>query len=207
MFALLKNIVFDIGGVLLEYKPQEYLAKKYAMDLAWDLLHLIYLSDEWGMLDKGDLTFEEARERFKAKRPDLASHIDFLTSRESLSELLQPMPDTVELMKELKKEGRNIYILSNYSPEGFSWLEEKNDFLHLADGMVISGIANISKPAPEIYQLLARRHKIDPKLSVFFDDNSVNVEAARKEGFHSFVFESPNECRKLIAQLDEKSAG
>ncbi|MDR1642400.1 MAG: HAD family phosphatase [Clostridiales bacterium] len=201
---MLKNIVFDIGGVLLSYKPQEYLVKKYVVDVAWDLLHLIYLSEEWGLLDKGDLTFEEARAKFKAKRPDLSSYIDFLTSRESLTELLQPMPDTVELIKELKNEGRNIYILSNYSPEGFSWLEEKNDFLHLADGVLISGIANISKPAPEIYQLLAHRHKIDPKRSVFFDDNSVNVEAARKEGFHSFVFESPEECRKIIAQLDEK---
>jgi putative hydrolase of the HAD superfamily len=203
MSALLNNIVFDIGGVLLNYKPQEYLVKKYPVDKAWDLLHLMYLSDEWKQLDIGALSFEEAAIIFTSKKPELAEDIKYLISKESFSELLTPIKETEEYIKELKARGKKIYLLSNYSIEGFTWLQETHDFWKLADGMIISSHVRLSKPDPAIYRLLAKTYRLDPQESVFTDDSSVNVEAARKEGFHAFVFEGIEDCRRQIELLDQ----
>jgi putative hydrolase of the HAD superfamily len=196
--------VFDIGGVLASYKPQEFLAQRFPMDKAWDLLHLVYLSDEWKRLDSGDITFAEARAAFTSARPDLADDINYVTSKEGLADLITPDKETEELVKRLKAKGKKIYLLSNYSKEGFEWLQERCGFVGLADGMAISSHFRVSKPNPAIYQALVETCGILPKESVFIDDSSLNVEAAVKEGFHGFVFEGAQDCENRIEELEKR---
>ncbi|MCL2463399.1 MAG: HAD family phosphatase [Defluviitaleaceae bacterium] len=201
---MIKNIVFDLGRVLLSYDPAAMLSEMYDSRKADALMDTVYLSDKWSDLDKGELTFAGAVEYFSALRPDLRQEVENVFSAGTWEKLLYPLEDTVALLRGLKKSGYMIYFLSNFSKEGFDIISPKRDFFKLADGWVISAHVRVIKPDPAIYELLLEKYSLAPAETVFIDDLPGNVAAAEGLGIHAVLFENAADCREKLERIIAK---
>jgi len=185
-----RNIVFDFGGVLIDWNPR-YLYRKIFNDenkMEHFLAHVC--TQEWNERhDEGHSFLDNGAELIK-KFPDFAAEIH--AYRERWGEMINgPMSGTPEILERLKKDGRHrLFGLTNWSAETFGIAEEKFAFLKLFEGIVVSGRIGLKKPDPRIFQHLCERYQIEPGESLFIDDNLANVRAAAALGFHTEHFRS-----------------
>ena len=198
---IIRNVVFDIGRVLLAYEPFDYLNKHYEPAKAKELMELVYGSRAWWDADRGFGDFDSLYDSFCAQKPEWAGDIRRLLSRESMLEILTPKQECVDFMRELKAAGYKIYLLSNFSQTGFGWMDEAYPFLSEADGRVISSHVKLNKPDPAIYKLLLSRYALVPAETVFIDDAPANVQAAGELGIHAIQFRDIERLRDEFGQL------
>ena len=198
---IIKNIIFDIGRVLVEYEPLDYLKKLYSAEKAEGLMELVYASREWQIADQGLMDFSALRGVFSQRRPEWADDVRYLISRESMLKIFTPKQETIDLLHELKAAGYKIFLLSNFSEQGFAWIDEIYPFLRGVDGRVISYHAKMNKPDPGIYKLLLSRYKLEPAESVFIDDASANIRAAAELGIHAVQFIDIQSCRRALQEI------
>lgn len=197
-----KNIIFDIGNVLLSFEPKEYMKTKIKIreENIEKLFKEIFLSEEWLMLDRGTIEEPMAIERIIERNAELSE--DIKTVFKDWYSILVPIPKTVELLKSLKSKGYNIYYLSNFHDLAFKDVTNKNEFFNLFDGGVVSYEEKLLKPEEEIYKRLIERYNLIPEETIFVDDTKVNVEAAKKLGIRAFVFESPEKFEEDLRKLN-----
>lgn len=197
-----KNIIFDIGNVLLSFEPKEYMKTKIKIreENIEKLFKEIFLSEEWLMLDRGTIEEPMAIERIIERNAELSE--DIKTVFKDWYSILVPIPKTVELLKSLKSKGYNIYYLSNFHDLAFKDVTNKNEFFNLFDGGVVSYEEKLLKPEEEIYKRLIERYNLIPEETIFVDDTKVNVEAAKKLGIRAFVFESPEKFKEDLRKLN-----
>lgn len=198
---MIKNIIFDIGRVLLDFKPENYLIEKYKDEvLAEKLYSNIFKSNEWIELDRGSITNEEAIEIFIQREID---HRIYITEvMKDWHNILTPIEGTVELLYKLKNTGYKIILLSNFHLKAFELVYEKYSFFKLADEAVISSKIKLLKPSKEIYEHMLNSLLIKPEESLFIDDTLENVKGAEKLGIKSIQFESPNQLEKTLKKLN-----
>lgn len=178
---MIRNIVFDLGNVLLSFRPKEYLEKKgYPAGQTEKILADIFLSPEWQALDNGDITHREAVERI-AQRSSL-SKTEIAGIFDLRIDLLFPMEKNVMLLPELKQKGYRLYYLSNFTADIFPEIRSLNPFFNLFDGGIISADVRVSKPDETIYRLLIGKYSLAAGESLFIDDLEINVRAAEKTG-------------------------
>ena len=184
-----KNVVFDIGCVLLTFEPETYLPLTVPADLAQRLdWHLLYDSPMWVALDAGAVTEEEVARDTARRYGDESVWPLILPAIQRFPEFMRPMP-AVELIPQLHAQGKKVFALSNYGLEPFARTEKRfSAIFSQMDGMVISSREKISKPEPAIYQLLCSRYGLKPEECVFIDDRPVNAEAARRVGMQAIVY-------------------
>ena len=184
-----KNVVFDIGCVLLTFEPETYLPLTVPAELAQRLdWHLLYDSPMWVALDAGTVTEEEVARDTARRYGDESVWPLILPAIQRFPEFMRPMP-AVELIPQLHAQGKKVFALSNYGLEPFARTERRfSAIFSQMDGMVISSREKISKPEPAIYQLLCSRYGLKPEECVFIDDRPVNAEAARRVGMHAIVY-------------------
>ena len=184
-----KNVVFDIGCVLLTFEPETYLPLTVPAELAQRLdWHLLYDSPMWVALDAGTVTEEEVARDTARRYGDESVWPLILPAIQRFPEFMRPMP-AVELIPQLHAQGKKVFALSNYGLEPFARTEKRfSAIFSQMDGMVISSREKISKPEPAIYQLLCSRYGLKPEECVFIDDRPVNAEAARRVGMHAIVY-------------------
>ena len=181
------NYIFDLGNVLVNYKPVTYLENLFPDEsLVKKLYESIFRSREWLYMDQGLLTFDEATDIFCAREPELRSAI--LCAMQNVNDIFTPIQETVDLLPAIKESGRGLYYLSNIQVEIRDHLLEKYEFFDLFDGGVSSCDIHMLKPSPEIYRHLISKYRLNPEESLFFDDMQDNVEAAEKEGIKGVVF-------------------
>lgn len=197
-----KNIIFDIGNVLLSFEPKEYMKTKIKIreENIEKLFNEIFLSEEWLMLDRGTIEEPMAIERIIERNAELSE--DIKTVFKDWYSILVPIPKTVELLKSLKSKGYNIYYLSNFHDLAFKDVTNKNEFFNLFDGGVVSYEEKLLKPEEEIHKRLIERYNLIPEETIFVDDTKVNVEAAKKLGIRAFVFESPEKFEEDLRKLN-----
>lgn len=201
VLSLIKNIVFDIGNVLLYFKPLEFLEKHFGDGkLINILIDEIFKTKEWLMLDRGTITEEEATKRFCQRNPQYEKPIKKVM--ESWKNMLTPIESSVELFYEIKKKGYNTYILSNYQIAAFDKIYKENDFFREFDGMVISAKIKLLKPEREIYEYLLEKFQLNPKETLFIDDSKENILAAKKLGIDGIYLKEPSILRQ---KLEEKN--
>ena len=111
------------------------------------------------------------------------------------------MPETVELLKELKEWGLRLYALTNWSHETFPIVRCRFGFLDWFDGNVVSGEEQLVKPAPAIFHRLLARYDIEPACTVYIDDSPRNVSAAAGLGFHALQFVDAHRLRQNLTAL------
>jgi HAD superfamily hydrolase (TIGR01509 family) len=195
---MLKNIIFDIGNVLISFKPIDFLSNKFDDEVVRQALYnTIFKSKEWLMLDRGTLTEEEATSIFCMRQPHLQRQIRYVM--ENWHEMHIPMNESVELLKHLKNRGYHIYLLSNYHRKAFRIISEKFDFIRDADGKIISSEVKLLKPEDLIYKTLLSAYSLIPEECLFLDDSLENIEAANKLGINGVFFK---DAQSIYAFID-----
>ena len=184
-----KNIIFDLGNVVLNYNPEEYLIKKIndknKVEIA---LNNIFKSNEWKMLDRGIITEEEAKRVIKNRVIDNSEIIDL--AFENWYDMLRPIEETIELINKLKKNGYKIYYLSNFNSKVFE------EFY----GGIVSFKEKLLKPEKEIYMKLLEEYNLNPEECIFIDDMLINIEGAKAVNIKGIQFIS---TKDLIYKLRE----
>ncbi len=183
---MIKNLVFDLGNVLISFKPSEFFDKKdYPESIKSKILSDIFGSKEWLMLDNGDINTSQAIDLIASKstlNKEEIAHIFNLRT-----ELIFPLDQNVRLLPGLKKQGFSLYFLSNFPMDLFEEVKTGYYFFKYFDGGVISAEAKSSKPDKRIYEILMEKYNLVPNQCLFIDDLEVNVKAAEASGMNGLV--------------------
>ncbi|MGH4124830.1 MAG: HAD family hydrolase [Clostridium sp.] len=186
---MIKNIIFDIGNVLLEFKPLDYLKRTFNDDNIEKLFYKeIFQSEEWLNLDRGTITQEEAVKIISLRNPN--REIPIKKCMDNWIEILTPIEGTVKILSQLKENGYKLYLLSNFHSLAFETIYSKYDFFKHFDGGTISYKENLLKPQAEIYTKLLDTYKLNAEECLFIDDTLVNVEAANRLGIKTIHFKN-----------------
>lgn len=193
-----RNIIFDLGGVVVDYDPRAFLVDHFMNEkLEEQLYELTFGSHEWWMLDADQITREEANEIFRARGKEIGRSFEMDVILTDWVDMLKTRDDTVQLMKRLKKRGYRLYYLSNI-PKDVLELMRQRKFWAMFDGGVASCRAKMNKPDPRIYLALLYRYRLRPEETIFLDDNRENVAAARELGLAGIHFRS---LKHALAQM------
>lgn len=200
--ATINTIIFDLGGVLIDWNPKYVFDDKYfeSEEMRQYFFNHICTSD-WNEEQDAGRSIVEATQILVEQFPDWEKPIRDYYGR--WTDMLKgPMHDTVELFRQLKeKEKYKIYALTNWQASLFEIALVRFNFLHWFDGRVVSGEEKTRKPFPEFYRRLLDRYNVNPSDALFIDDNLRNVKAAEDLGIYSIHFQDP---QQLEAQLRNK---
>ena len=194
-----KNIIFDLGNVLLSFNPKDYLKSKISEDRIDDVYKAIFQSEEWIMLDRGTITEKDAINRIIERNNTYRDDINL--AFKDWYDILRPIEEAVEILTKLKKNGYNIYYLSNFHELAFKEVTTKNNFFELFDGGVVSYAEKLIKPEEEIYKLILKRYNLNPKETIFIDDTKSNVDGASKLGIKAIFLDNPKKLRENLISL------
>lgn len=197
-----KNIIFDLGNVLLNFNPKEYLKIKISEDKIEDVYKAIFQSEEWLMLDRGTITEKDAINNIIERNITYRDDINLVFKE--WYDILKPIEESVEVLQNLKENGYNVYYLSNFHELAFKEVTTKNNFFELFDGGVVSYAEKLIKPEEEIYKLILKRYNLNPRETIFIDDTKLNVDGASKLGIKAIFLEDPKKLRENLISLKVK---
>lgn len=185
---MIKNVVFDLGGVLIDYKPKDYLRSfGYDEEKIVELFEHIFDNPLWKEFDRGTYTIAEGIKILESQKPEHNEDVIKILCNDWVDILLYK-EKTGEFLKKLKQEGYQLYVLSNFPIEAFEFIEKKYDFFKLFDGKIVSGYINLIKPDIEIYTHMLETFGILPEETVFIDDLQSNLDAANSIGINTILF-------------------
>lgn len=203
MKNLYNNIIFDLGNVLLTFRPRQYL-KRYTknQERLNKLYKNIFDGPEWIELDKGLIGNEQAAEKMIERQPTEKEIIVEII--DNWERVLTPIQETVNLLNELHNNGYNLYVLSNFHKQAYITVKSKYDFFELFTGAIISSIVHSIKPEPEIYRKLLDKYKLKPEHSIFIDDRKENVVAGRKFGLETIHCQNTRKLKSALKRTLNK---
>ncbi|UOQ65839.1 HAD family hydrolase [Hymenobacter volaticus] len=189
------TIVFDLGGVLIDWNPRYLYRKLFTDEQEMNTFLETVTTPDWNEEQDAGRSIADATAFLVAKHPEHREMIEHFYGR--WSEMLGgAIQGTVDILTELRDSGRyRLYALTNWSAETFPIALEQFEFLHWFEGIVVSGVEKSRKPFPDFYHLLLTRYHIDPQQAVFIDDNERNILAAQAVGLHTVHFHSPEQLR------------
>jgi 2-haloacid dehalogenase len=194
------TIIFDLGGVLIDWNPSYVFDKMFDDEEKKKHFFENICTSDWNEKQDAGRSLHEATEQLVRKHPEWKDYIEAYYGR--WEEMLGgPIYDTVEIFRQLKQTGKyKIYALTNWSAELFPIALERYEFLHWFDGKVVSGEEKMRKPFPEFYQLILNRFHLKPQQTLFIDDNVRNAKAAENIGIKTIIFSSPSQLKKELIQ-------
>lgn len=197
--TVIRNIIFDIGGVLADFEPERLMEAKGFSKEAAEAFRREIFGRVWPECDRIPCEDAEIRDLFKRAVPGFEKEVDQLW--DDLTPITREMPYAAGWLKALKARGYRLYILSNYGKRSFEINSPRYGFLKLTDGQLISWEVRQLKPEPEIYRSLCSRFGIDPEESVFIDDVERNIEGAQALGFAGIVFTDHDSAERQLEAL------
>lgn len=196
----IKNIVFDLGNVLISFNPEEYLIRKdYSRHIRETIMKDIFLSQEWKSLDNGDITTSEAIDSITLKSSLTRDEINVVFNFRT--EIMFPLDQNVRLLPGLKQQGFKLYYLSNFPLDTFEEIRNGYFFFRHFEGGVISSEVKLSKPDIRIYELLLSQYSLLPSESLFIDDLEVNVKAAMAVGMNGLTTFGEADISAMLAEV------
>jgi len=197
---MIRNIVFDLGNVLISFIPSEYLKKKnYPPNIRNTIINDIFHSEEWKKLDNGDITVSEAIDSISMKSALKREEIALVFNLRA--EIMFPLDDNVRLLPELKKQGFRLYYLSNFPLDTFEEIKSGYYFFKYFDGGIISSEVKLSKPDIRIYKFLLDQFGLIPEECLYIDDMEENVRASEIAGMSGLLTYG---AIKISGALEEK---
>lgn len=195
----IKNIVFDFGGVLIDWNPQ-YLYKK-VFDSEKDMNYFLenICTPQWNMQQDAGRSLANGTKILQEKHPDYKELIGLYYGRweEMLGGIIEKNVHVLHLLKEKYP----IYGLTNWSAELITIAYDRYDFFNYLEGIVVSGDEKLIKPDPKLYHVLLNRYNLKANESLFIDDNINNIETARKMGFHTIHINEGVDLKKEVKEM------
>ena len=195
----IKNIIFDLGGVLVDWNPDKVFIKVFEGDKQkMKYFYAEVCTHDWNENQDAGYPMAKATEERVALFPEFEKEIRMYYDRwdEMLGDQIQ---GTVDILKKLTNSPEyKVVALTNWSHETFPKAIKKFEFLQWFEGILVSGVEKTRKPFPEIYELTLNRFDLIAEESLFIDDNLRNVEAARALGIHSIQFHSPEQLAQEL---------
>ncbi len=183
----MKDIIFDLGGVLIDWNPRNLYKKIFASTEEMEWFLNTVCTTQWNTQQDAGRPFAKGLAVIKEKYPKYAAQIDDYFAR--WDEMLGgPIKSAVAVLKDLKDKGYPLYALTNWSAETFPIARAKYDFLNWFDGIVVSGEERLVKPDPAIYARLLKRYQLHSSNCLFIDDNAANGSEAARLGFETILF-------------------
>lgn len=201
----INNIVFDLGGVLVDWNPIYVYRKIFNNDeekIRWFFQNIC--TPAWNEEQDGGRTLAEGTQLLVRKFPEHEENIRAYYDR--WEEMLGgPIEGTVEILRKLKENtDLKLYALTNWSHETFPVALQRYDFLHWFDGRLVSGEEKTRKPFKKIYEILIDRFQLDPYQSIYTDDNIRNLQPASDLGFYTIHFQSPDQFKNELIKAGIK---
>lgn len=201
---MIRNIIFDIGNVLTDFRWRGFLQDKGFDEAMIDRISKASVeSPLWNELDRGEWSEEELLQAFVDRDPEIEKEL-----REAYSNIhgmVTPREYAIPWVKKLKENGYQVLFLSNFSKKAEEECADSLAFLPYTDGGILSYKEKMIKPNPEIYRLLLRRYKLLPEECVFLDDTLKNVEAAQAEGMMGILFRTKEQAEEDLRGLGVKA--
>lgn len=195
---MISNVIFDLGNVLVGFHYMDYL-QEVAGEQAEAAAEAIFRHPLWHEFDRGTLNQQALCHDLQQQAPDLGEVI--ATVLQDWESMLQPLPDSLQLLDDVLAAGYDAYVLSNYPRESFERTLKRVDFFPKFKGGVVSYAEGLIKPEAAIYERLLQRYHLSPETCVFLDDAECNIQGAKAAGIAGIVFENAAQARAELQKL------
>lgn len=196
----IKAVIFDFGGVLIDWNPYYLFRKVMVNDTEIERFLQEIDFKTWNYeFDKG-YPFDKGVEDLCQKYPHYAELIRLFDER-WMETLGVPFDATVDILNKVKATGMPVYGLTNWSVEKFDLVRPQHQFFDLFEDMVISGKEKIAKPDPRIYKLLLQRNNLNANDCVYIDDSEDNIRAGRKVGLKTIHYQSSRQLKEALGSF------
>lgn len=193
-------VVFDLGGVLIDWNPRHLYRKLFDDEAAMELFLATVCTGEWNLKQDAGRPFAEAVAELQAAHPDQADLISAYFAR--WPEMLAgAMGATVDILAELKALDVPLYALTNWSAETFPYARTRFEFLNWFEAILVSGEVGLIKPDRRIFELLSETHGFALEHAVFIDDSPLNAQGATDAGLHGIHFTDAQSLRNELEAL------
>lgn len=198
---MIKNMVFDMGQVLIRWSPEIYMAYgNFTEEDRSLLLREVFRSVEWVQLDRGSISAEEGAAAMRSRLPEYLHDAVWEYGINWYRFPLVPMPGMADLVRELKQKGYGIYLLSNCS-RPLRQHFHRIPGIEVFDGVFISSEHRLLKPQHEIFEKFFAAFALKPEECFFVDDAVVNIEGAWECGMEGALFRGDaGELRKELVR-------
>lgn len=197
---MIRNIIFDIGNVLTDFRWKEFLADKGFDDaMIKRIAKASVQSPLWNEIDRGVWEVEKLMQEFIKLDPEIEQELH--QAYDNLTGMVTRRDYAIPWIQDLKAKGFKTYYLSNFAYKAHVECADALDFLAYMDGGILSYQEKLIKPDPEIYRLLLARYSLKAEESVFLDDTPMNVEAARAVGMYGIRFETKEQAEEELRRL------
>lgn len=198
---MIKNIVFDFGGVLVEYNFLDYFSKILgSREKGLWFMHNILTDENNDKLDKSDKPFAEYMREWKQKWPDYTVALDAF-DKHYTDIFTGEVPGMKDLMKALKSKGYRLLGLSNWSTKVLDVMDKFPEIFSLLDGYLVSYKVHLLKPHKEIYEAFCNKFNVKPEDCVFIDDKAANIEGAKSVGMTGIVFKDTEQLKAELNRI------
>jgi 2-haloacid dehalogenase len=194
------TIIFDLGGVLLEWNPRYLYRKLFDDEAAMEAFLATVCTPDWNVRQDAGRPFAEAVAELVERHPEQETMIR--AYHERWEEMVPyAIEGSVEILADVRAAGYRVAALSNWSAETYPLMRQRFDFLGWFDRIVLSGDERYIKPDPQIYQILLDRLAQPAHECLFIDDSEKNVVAAREMGIRAIHFHSPEVLRVQLQEM------
>lgn len=195
---MIKNVVFDIGNVLVEYFPSKEVEKLKTNEDKIKEAKKLYATDvNYRKYLNGLISVDEMLQDCNNKYKGFSVEFDLLLTKDKQKYMIHEMEGNTRLLENVNKKYMT-YLLSNIAKEPFEYIYENFKFAKIVKGGVYSYVENISKPETKIYEILIKRYNLIPKETIFIDDRIDNVEIAEKLGIKGILYKKEDDLRELL---------
>lgn len=193
-----KNIIFDFGGVVVQFNPKDFLMDHFMNKRAEEIVYeLTFDSQEWQDLDRGTITREEGNAAMLENAARVNRVFEVQTVIDEWPTILRTKESTVHTMQKLKAAGYRLYYLTNIPADIMDELRQR-EWFSLFDGGVASCEVHLCKPEPAIYTALMQTCNLAYDESIFIDDNKVNAQAAYNLGITGILYKNPKSFERAL---------
>ena len=193
-----KNIVFDLGGVVVDFAPHDFLLDRfYDEAIETKVYDITFGSVEWRQLDAGELDREAGNAAMLQKAAEAGCTFEVQSVLDDWYRMLKTRRRTVDVMKRLKKMGFSLYYLSNIPQDVIDEIRQR-DFFPLFDGGIASCEVHLSKPDPKIFGLMMQKYGLAYDETIFVDDTKVNAQAAYNLGITGILYKGPKSFQRAL---------
>ena len=201
---MIKNVIFDLGDVLINNSPLEYIRTLgFSEEKTQELYQALSTDSLWHEKDIGVYeSYVECIPIFQEHHPHLKMEIAKFFQDSWMEKVFTPIKENMVLYEKARALGYNIFWLTNYSMDGFAHLEEHFDFIRNAKGRIVSSHVRCCKPDLKIYEMLLEKYQLNASECLFFDDNNYNVLAAKELGINAVQFTNVEEALKILNSVD-----